>query len=259
MHSLLSAQDEKALLKSAVEGERAAIAALVEHNQALVTRIARRYYLAGSYQTMEDLIQWGNIGLLRAIAKWDARRGRRFSTYATYWIRAVIRRNASHGTVFSMSDRDSQFVARVCRAKSTLLESLQREPDPEEIARRAGLPLSAVLRSLAVLDRQIDIDGEGGGNESEPAPVIESVIKVEAHSTEAEAEDRVLIGQIRVALQNLSPVQQRVISRRYLDGAPAPLRELSAELNVSEQYVSQVERDALRRLRELIGSIELSK
>lgn len=258
MHSLLSAQDETALLEAAATGERAAVAKLVEHNQALVTRIARRYYLAGSYQTMEDLIQWGNIGLLRAIAKWDAGRGRRFSTYATYWVKAVIRRNASHGTQFSMSSRDSQFVARVCRVRSMLLESLQREPEPEEIAVRAGLPLGAVLRSLTVLDRQIDIDGEAG-DESGPAPVIESVIEVEAPSTESEAEGRVLISQIRAALHGLSPVQRRVISRRYLDGAPAPLRELSAELNVSEQYVSQVERDALRRLRELIGSIELSK
>jgi RNA polymerase sigma factor (sigma-70 family) len=251
-HTLLTADEEAGLLRRATQGDRDAVETLVINNQGLVIQIAERYYNAGSYQDLEDLIQWGSIGLLRAITKWDGRAGR-FTTYATYWIRAVIRRNASHATVFSMSDRDSWYTTRISRARSWLLETLEREPTTDEIAEKTGLPFAFVDHQLQILTARVSLERPGPGKDEDGVVEIPDL----AVCTESEAEQDMLLQKLYQAIRELSPIQQEVIFRHRLSDPPETLNQIGHALDMTGSRVQQIEYAAMDLLKRKIGSMGL--
>ena len=255
-HTLLKAEEEAALLRQAMAGDRAAVDTLVRHNQALVYSIAHRYHFDGAYQGLDDLVQWGNIGLLRAIAKWDGRAGR-FSTYATYWIKAAIRRNGANATAWSMSDRDNLFAARIARARAWLIQEKRREPTAEEVAARTGLSVKFVEDWKPVFMGLVDIDGEAGDAD---ARGIEEIIPDRAgETTEDAAMQSLLLEQLHQAVQALPGNEREIVTRHYFNDPPEPLSQIGAALGLSSGRVQQIECIALARLRKIIGAMELSR
>ena len=152
-HSLLDQAEEFRLLAEARAGDPASIDALIRHNQRLVIAIAYQYWrtrLAGDQELM-DLVQFGNLGLLEAISRWDASRGVRFSTYATHWVRNMVRRGGiMHGTTIALTARQGELMFAMRKSMIRLSHQLQRFPTPGEIAAdsRLSLPIVAGLMPL---------------------------------------------------------------------------------------------------------------
>jgi RNA polymerase sigma factor (sigma-70 family) len=161
-HEILSKEDEQRLLAAAKQGDRNAEEELVKHNQRLVRKIALHYYCKGfgGDQHLIDLMQWGNIGLLTAIRKWDGRRGK-LSTYATYWITQYVRRFAlKMGITFSLTYRESERMSEIRRMRSILTTRKNREPTNYEIANEVECSLEDVMFSTDLARGFIRLDGQ---------------------------------------------------------------------------------------------------
>lgn len=151
-HDLLSPDREYALLIRAGAGDKDAASVLIEHNQRLVWNVAIRYHKAGiaGYQEIEDLVQWGNMGLMDAIRKYDPKRRTRFSTYAILWIRAYIYRYTSiNSGCVRLPHKAARKILNIRHARAVLSESLRREPTAQEIAAHLSLPVDFVAGALA--------------------------------------------------------------------------------------------------------------
>lgn len=247
-HKLLEPEEETHLLLRARRGDHAALTRLVEANQRLVMSIARRYYHAGMTGDLSlmDLIQWGNIGLLEAIHRWDGRR-LRFSTYAVWWIRAWVRRSGlTRGGTLTRTAREGDLIVRIRRARNALHVRLGREPTLDEIAHHSGISRRLVGELTPVIDAAIlslereDEDGRG----------IENRIRA-AEDTEGAAERRLDIDRLKQALCELPPAYARVIALRYglTDKGESTYAEIARSLGVSRARIQEIERIALRKLR----------
>ena len=177
-HKIMTAEEERKWLESAQSGDKTAIDEIIRRNQRLVIKIARRYESrTGKSLQIMDLIQWGNQGLLIAIERFDLSMNVKFSTYATWWIRQSVRKNAlKNGQDFTVSYMASQFIPTIARARTKLAQSQHREPTMEEIAAEAGISLRHVQEVWEVfigtvsLDNEVDINGDGEVTVSEVIP-----------------------------------------------------------------------------------------
>jgi RNA polymerase primary sigma factor len=245
--ALLTREEERELARRKDEGDEEAKRRLIESNLRLVMAITRNYTKANV--PLLDLIQEGNLGLIRAVEKFDYRLGYKLSTYATWWIRqAITRALADQGRTIRLPVHVADEVRRLLRARRQLAQKLNREPTLVELARESQQSEERVRDLLELVETPVSLETPVGDGESLYGDLIEDVHSLAPHEQTAEhARGRELAG----ALEQLNPRMHRVLSLRFgLDGGPPKtLEEVGSELGITRERVRQLETRALRELR----------
>ncbi|WP_352428204.1 sigma-70 family RNA polymerase sigma factor [Thermoflexus sp.] len=243
----LSPEERRQLEALAADG-RAAQEHLILANTRLVISVAKKY--AGRGLPLSDLIQEGNIGLIRAVKKFDWRRGHKFSTYATWWIRqAVTRAIADQSRTIRVPVHMGDQIHRLLRLQHQLAQELGRDPTPEELAEAMGIPRSRVEQLLQMARQPISLETP---TDDEEESVLGDFIEDRGTTPPAEAVNQQMLREIlQEALATLSPREVRILKLRYglADGRSYTLEEVGRKLGVTRERVRQIEAQALARLR----------
>ncbi len=243
---LLTPAEERELARLKDLGDEDAKRRLIEANLRLVMSITRNYMNCGV--PLLDLIQEGNLGLIRAVEKFDYRMGFKLSTYATWWIRqAVTRAIADQGRTIRLPVHVVEQVRKVTRARRTLTQKLNRDPLPAEIAKESGLDLKRVLELLDLVEDPVSLETPVGDGDSLYADILEDV---HADQPEAVLAELLRTSELAAALGELNERMRHVLELRFgLAGTkPKTLEEVGAELGVTRERVRQLESRALREL-----------
>src|SRR5437870_3634282 len=253
--ALLTREEERELARRKDEGDEDAKRRLIESNLRLVMAITRNYTKANV--PLLDLIQEGNLGLIRAVEKFDYRLGYKLSTYATWWIRqAITRALADQGRTIRLPVHVADQVRRLLRARRQLAQKLNREPTLVEPAREAGFPEKRVQELLDLVEDPVSLETPVGDGESMYADLIEDVHSERPDETTSTKLRR---KELAEALLRLNPRMRRVLALRFgLDGEPPQtLEEVGAGLGITRERVRQLESRALRELRAVAPDLEL--
>jgi RNA polymerase primary sigma factor len=252
---LLTHAEERELARRKDEGDEEAKSRLIECNLRLVMSITRHYTRAGV--PLLDLIQEGNLGLIRAVEKFDYTLGYKLSTYATWWIRQSISRAlAEQGRTIRLPVHVADQVRSVTRARRTLGQKFNRDPSVDEIALEAGFTSAKVEQLLELVQDHVSLDTPIGDGESVMSDLIEDL---NATAPEAETSEKFRSSELARAMLRLNPRQQRVLTERFGldDGKPKTLEEVGVLLGITRERVRQLETRALRELRAVAPSLEL--
>ncbi|MFB0535161.1 MAG: RNA polymerase sigma factor RpoD [Anaerolineae bacterium] len=240
--------DNRAQLEKLVEEGRAAQEHLVKANSRLVVSVAKKYI--GRGVPFLDLIQEGNIGLIRAVTKFDYRRGYKFSTYATWWIRqAVTRAIADQGRTIRVPVHMYEQINKLTRASRKLVQELGREPTIEEIAEELDVPLRKVERIMRVAQRPLSLETPVG--EEEDSYLGDFIEDVETVAPVDAASRSLLRQELDETLASLTPREVRILQLRFglVDGYSYTLEEVGRKFGVTRERIRQIEAQALGRLR----------
>ena len=249
--ALLKGEEEVDLAKRIEKGEEAAKQRLTSANLRLVVSIAKRYAGRSPNLTLLDLIQEGNIGLFKAVEKYDWRRGYKFSTYATWWIRqAITRALADQSRTIRIPVHMVETISKYTQVKRRLLQDLGREPLPEEIAAEMGMEVEKVRQIQKISQETISLEAPVGGDEEDSTlgEFIEDEKTIMPHHSAAR---RLLKEQLGNILIDLSPREQKILKMRFglEDGVTHTLEEVWQEFGVTRERIRQIEAKALDKIR----------
>jgi RNA polymerase primary sigma factor len=252
---LLTPAEERELARRKDEGDEWAKKKLIESNLRLVMSITRNYTKAGV--PLLDLIQEGNLGLIRAVEKFDYKMGYKLSTYATWWIRqAITRALADQSRTIRLPVHVAEQVRKVMRARRVLAQKLNREPVLDEVANESGLTPERVRELLELVEDPVSLETPVGDGESLYGDLIEDTQSDRPDTTTA---DNLRSVELAAALDALSPRMRHVLARRFgLDGEPPQtLEEVGHSLGITRERVRQLESRALRELRNVAPALQL--
>ncbi|HEV8105682.1 MAG TPA: sigma-70 family RNA polymerase sigma factor [Gaiellaceae bacterium] len=252
---LLTPAEERELARLKDLGDERAKRRLIECNLRLVMSITRNYTKAGV--PLLDLIQEGNMGLIRAVEKFDYKLGFKLSTYATWWIRqAVTRALADQGRTIRLPVHVAEQVRRAQRSRRQLAQKLNRDPSMEEIANDSGFTLERTRELFEMIEDPVSLETPVGDGESSVADMIEDTSS-ESPDTATNAQARSV--ELAEALDQLNPRMKHVVVRRFgLDGQPSQtLEDVGTDLGITRERVRQLETRALRELRNVAPGLQI--
>ncbi|MFA6376383.1 MAG: sigma-70 family RNA polymerase sigma factor [Candidatus Paceibacterota bacterium] len=247
----LTARDEKDLAKKIEVGDLEAKKRLTQSNLKLVVSIARKYIGRSSHLSLLDLIQEGNLGLFRAVEKFDWRKGYKFSTYATWWIRqAITRALADQARTVRIPVHMIETISKYTQAKRKLLQFLGREPLPEEIASELGLEVSKVRYIQKISQDSVSLETPVG-EDGEDSILAEFIADDKVTSPSLDAARSLLKNRLHEVLIDLTPREQKILALRFglEDGVTHTLEEVGQEFGVTRERIRQIEAKALEKIR----------
>ena len=241
-------EEEVDLARRMSEGEEAAKKKMIESNLRLVVSIAKRYVGRGMH--FSDVIQEGNLGLMKAVDKFDYTKGYKFSTYATWWIRqSITRAIADQARTIRIPVHMVETINKVIRTSRQLMQELGRDPNDEELAKAVDMPVEKVREILKIAQEPVSLETPIGEEEDS---TLGSFIPAEEATDPADLASVMLMNEkLREVLDTLTPREKRVLELRYglEDGRPRTLEEVGKEFNVTRERIRQIEAKALRKLR----------
>jgi RNA polymerase primary sigma factor len=243
----LTEAERRALVRQVADGQTAK-SQLIQANLRLVVSIAKRY--AGRGMLFLDLIQEGNLGLMRAVDKFDHTKGFKFSTYATWWIRqAITRAIADQARTIRIPVHMVESMNRVLRIQRQLHQELEREPTLDELAERAAMPAERVREILRISQDPLSLDSPVG--EEDDTNLADFIQDPSAEAPADAATRRMLVEAVEAALQELSDREQEVVRMRFglVDGQAKTLEEVGKEFGVTRERIRQIEAKTLAKLR----------
>jgi len=249
--SLITGAEEKELAKQIEKGDQEARQKLTQANLRLVVSIAKRYVGRSPHLTLLDLIQEGNLGLFKAVEKFDYRKGYKFSTYATWWIRqAITRALADQARTIRIPVHMVETISKYQQVKRRLLQDLGREPLSDEIAAEMGVDVEKIHHLEKIEQDTVSLEAPVG-EDDEDSVLGEFIVDEKSLSPSQHAARRMLRDQLMGIINELSPREQKILEMRFglADGITHTLEEVGKEFGVTRERIRQIEAKALERIK----------
>ena len=251
-YPLLTAAEERELAKRIEKGDAEARNILARSNLRLVVSIAKKYVGRSPDLTLLDLIQEGNLGLFRAVDKFDWKKGYKFSTYATWWIRqAITRALADQSRTIRIPVHMVETIAKYKQVSRRLSQALGRDPQPEEIAVEMGVEPEKIYQIEKINQDTLSLENPVGSDDDEKSTLGDFIPDDKIPSPVQESSERILTEQVRTILDDLSPKERKILEMRHglMDGIYHTLEEVGKEFGVTRERIRQIEAKALEKIR----------